>query len=63
MWIQKFDIEAAIEDDSPNVGMTDVTVKRDMVPTHKNISDFEETLERVGRQYGGENDSWSCFSV
>lgn len=61
--IQKLNVDASIEDDSPSAASTDVTVKRDMVPTHKDIGDFEATLERLARPLGGANDGWGCFSA
>lgn len=60
---RKLKLDAFIEDDSPNADSTDVTVKRDMVPTHKDIGDFEATLKRIAHPLGGENDGWGCFSA
>ena len=61
--VRKLNVDAFIEDDSPSATSTDVTVKRDMVPTHKDIGDFEATLERLARPLGGANDGWGCFSA
>lgn len=41
----------------------DVTVTQLMLPTHNNISDFEQFLAEVARPLEGENDGWGCFSA
>jgi hypothetical protein len=40
----------------------DVLVVRNMVPTHKAITEFEQQLEVVASQHGGRNDGWGCLS-
>ena len=40
-----------------------VQVTRHMVPTHKNISDLERSLDTTARQFGGEADGWGCMQV
>jgi hypothetical protein len=39
----------------------DVTVKRTMIPTHADISGFEETLHDVAEPLGGRNDGWGSL--
>jgi Regulator of ribonuclease activity B len=40
-----------------------VRVTRHMVPTHKNISDLELSLDNTARQFGGKADGWGCMQV
>ncbi len=60
---QKMQLEAVIEADSPKEAAVDVTVKKEMLPTHQNISDFESMLEGLANPFGGANDGWGCFSA
>lgn len=41
----------------------DVTVTRNMVPTHDSISMFEDRLARLAAPIGGRIDGWGCFAV
>ena len=40
----------------------DVTVVREMPPSHEGITDFENLLQSVADHWGGQNDGWGCFS-
>jgi Regulator of ribonuclease activity B len=40
----------------------DVIVVKHMMPSGKEISDFEGILETVAHVLGGHNDGWGCFS-
>ena len=40
----------------------DVVVVKHMIPTHQEITDFENTLEQVAAPLGGRTDGWGCFS-
>jgi hypothetical protein len=60
--VKTINMDAFIEEDSPSLGSVDVTVKRDMIPTHKHIGDFEATLEGLAGPFGGANDGWGSFS-
>jgi hypothetical protein len=37
------------------------TVRRHMVPTHQNITEFELSLASKAESVGGEADGWGCF--
>ena len=39
-----------------------VNVVKHMVPSHKEIGDFESLLQGVADAIGGHNDGWGCFS-
>lgn len=43
-------------------GAWDVTVSRDMVPTHRAITEMEAFLAETAAPLGGESDGWGCFS-
>jgi hypothetical protein len=40
----------------------DVVVVKHMQPSHQEIGDFENALQRVAETLGGRNDGWGCFS-
>lgn len=40
----------------------DVIVVKNMVPTHRAITDFEDGLQLLADRWGGRNDGWGCFS-
>lgn len=40
----------------------DVIVVKHMRPSHQEISDFENTLQKAADSLGGRNDGWGCFS-
>lgn len=39
----------------------DVVVVKHMVPTHAEITEFEQELEMAALRLGGRNDGWGCF--
>jgi hypothetical protein len=39
----------------------DVTIVRNMLPTHAGITAFEDELDRLATPLGGRNDGWGCF--
>jgi hypothetical protein len=39
----------------------DVTVTNFMLPTHAEITEFEETLNSEAARFGGRTDGWGCF--
>ena len=41
----------------------DVTVVKQMVPSHEEIGAFENSLQQVADSLGGHNDGWGCFRV
>jgi len=41
----------------------DVTVSKIMVPTPRNITDAEELLDALARQFQGRADGWGFFDV
>jgi hypothetical protein len=41
----------------------DVLVVKHMTPSHREIGDFETTLQEFADTLGGRNDGWGCFSV
>ena len=59
--VQNSGVTVAIDDDSAE--QVDVTVSREMVPTHASISDFEAMLDHLASPLGGRNDGWGCFAV
>ena len=59
--IQNPETKVVIDDDTSE--RVDVTVSREMTPTHDAISDFEMMLERIASPLGGRNDGWGCFAV
>jgi len=40
----------------------DVVIVSHMLPSHSDISKFEEALEEVASPLGGRNDGWGCFT-
>ena len=40
----------------------DVVVVQHMVPSHDEITHFENLLQSVADSWGGHNDGWGCFS-
>lgn len=40
----------------------DVVVVKSMTPSHREIGDFETTLQEIADTLGGRNDGWGCFS-
>ena len=40
----------------------DVVVVQHMVPSHDEITSFENLLQSVADGWGGHNDGWGCFS-
>jgi hypothetical protein len=40
----------------------DVVVVKHMVPSHEEITNFENLLQSVADGWGGHNDGWGCFS-
>jgi Regulator of ribonuclease activity B len=40
----------------------DVTIVKHMVPSHAAIEAFEDLLQSVANDFGGNNDGWVCFS-
>lgn len=40
----------------------DVVVVKHMIPSHQEIGAFEDLLQRVAHDFGGQNDGWGCFS-
>jgi len=40
----------------------DVIVVKHMMPSHREIGDFEVQLQDVADAHGGHNDGWGCFS-
>ena len=40
----------------------DVVVVKHMVPSHNEISEFEDTLSTFASPLGGRNDGWGCFA-
>lgn len=40
----------------------DVVVVKHMVPTHKQVGEFEDLLQSVATPLGGSNDGWGCFA-
>ena len=40
----------------------DVVVVKHMVPSHQDITDFEQQLEEAATPLGGHNDGWGCLS-
>lgn len=40
----------------------DITVSTHMVPTHLEVTEFEQFLEDTAAVYGGSNDGWGCFA-
>jgi hypothetical protein len=46
-----------------NREMWEVTVKRHMVPTHRDIGDLESRLTVKAEALGGEADGWGCMQV
>ena len=40
----------------------DVVVVKHMTPTHGEIIDFEEELQKIADSLGGHNDGWGCFT-
>ena len=43
--------------------MWEATVTGDMVPSHREITEFENSLDQIAQSYGGEADGWGCFIV
>ncbi|HWA96258.1 MAG TPA: ribonuclease E inhibitor RraB [Terracidiphilus sp.] len=41
----------------------DVLIVKHMVPSHAEISVFEDELESAAAPLGGRNDGWGCFSL
>jgi Regulator of ribonuclease activity B len=39
-----------------------VVKKKNMVPSHSGITQFEEELQEISEGLGGRNDGWGCFS-
>jgi len=39
----------------------EITVYIDMEPTHENITDFENLLEKYATKNDGYNDGWGCY--
>ena len=39
-----------------------VSIVKQMTPSHQEISDFESLLQGVAETLGGHNDGWGCFS-
>jgi hypothetical protein len=54
----KVELEDAFEDDP----IWDVTVTVDMIPTARDITDFEIWLEELARPLDGQIDGWGAFS-
>ena len=40
----------------------DVVVKRNMIPSHREIGDFEALLQGIAGPLGGHNDGWGCIT-
>ena len=40
----------------------DAVVKKNMVPSHSGITQFEEELQEIAEGLGGRNDGWGCSS-
>ncbi len=40
----------------------DVVVVKRMIPSHKEISEFEDTLSDFAAPLGGRNDGWGCLA-
>jgi hypothetical protein len=40
----------------------DVIVVKQMIPSHNEISEFEDTLSAFASPLGGRNDGWGCFA-
>ena len=43
--------------------MWQTTVTKHMLPTHQDITTWEQTLTRLAQPHGGEADGWGCFQV
>ena len=41
----------------------DVLVRRNMIPSHADITEFENQLASLAKSLEGRNDGWGCFSV
>ena len=41
----------------------DITATKEMVPSHKSITETEEKLSSIASKFGGEADGWGCFRV
>ena len=48
--------------DQPDGLTWDVTVSTHMVPTHLQVTEFEQYLEDTANAFGGSNDGWGCFA-
>jgi hypothetical protein len=48
-------------DEAGGAGMIDVNIHSFMVPTHGNITDFENQLAKNAGRYGGKNDGWGSI--
>jgi len=60
--IEEFGCGATIDGvEYGNEYIWDVTVVKNMVPTHGGIGQFESELEALARPLGGKNDGWGCF--
>ena len=46
------------EEESP----WDVTVVKNMIPSHRDIEDFEAYLQVAAEPLGGHNDGWGCIT-
>ena len=40
----------------------DVLIVNRMVPSHQQITDFEDLLQSIANKLGGRNDGWGCIS-
>ena len=43
--------------------MWEATVTSDMVPSHQEITELENSLDKIAQLNGGEADDWGCFIV
>jgi hypothetical protein len=48
--------------DQPDGLTWDLTVSTHMVPTHLQVSEFEQFLADKAAHFGGSNDGWGCFN-
>jgi hypothetical protein len=66
----KFAEQARLRTDSiPEVehyeerNMWEATVSKNMIPTHREITELEAALDQIAQLYEGEADGWGCFIV
>ena len=43
--------------------MWEATVSKEMVPTHRGITDLESSLSQIAQLHDGEADGWGCFKT